>query len=91
MSGIALAIVLVAAFLHACWNFLAKKSHNKIIGKQVFGNLVEAIQTYSEAKQIDLIVMGSHGRRGLGKVLMGSVTERTIGYSPCPVLIRHPG
>jgi drug/metabolite transporter (DMT)-like permease len=31
MSGIALAIVLVAAFLHACWNFLAKKSHNKIV------------------------------------------------------------
>lgn len=31
MSGIALAIVLTAAFLHACWNFLAKKSHNKIV------------------------------------------------------------
>ena len=31
MSGVALVIVLVAAFLHACWNFLAKKSHNKIV------------------------------------------------------------
>jgi drug/metabolite transporter (DMT)-like permease len=31
MSGVALAIVLVAAFLHACWNFLAKKSHNKLV------------------------------------------------------------
>ncbi|MBW2411924.1 MAG: EamA family transporter [Deltaproteobacteria bacterium] len=31
MSGIALAIVLIAAFLHACWNFLAKKSHNKLV------------------------------------------------------------
>jgi hypothetical protein len=31
MSGIALAIVLIAAFLHACWNLLAKKSHNKIV------------------------------------------------------------
>ena len=31
MSGIALAIVLIAAFLHACWNFLAKKSRNKIV------------------------------------------------------------
>ena len=31
MSGIALAIVLIAAFLHASWNLLAKKSHNKIV------------------------------------------------------------
>lgn len=31
MSGVAIAIVLVAAFLHACWNFLAKKSRNKIV------------------------------------------------------------
>jgi nucleotide-binding universal stress UspA family protein len=34
-----------------------------------------------------LIVMGSHGRTGLKRLLMGSVTERVIGYSPCPVLV----
>lgn len=36
-----------------------------------------------------LVVMGTHGRKGLSRLLMGSVTERTIGYAPCPVLIIH--
>lgn len=34
-----------------------------------------------------LIVMGSHGRTGLTRLLMGSVTERVIGLAPCPVLV----
>ncbi|HHO48720.1 MAG TPA: universal stress protein [Desulfobacteraceae bacterium] len=36
-----------------------------------------------------LIIMGTHGRKGLSRLLMGSVTERTIGYASCPVLIIH--
>jgi len=36
-----------------------------------------------------LIVMGSHGRKGLTRFLMGSVTERVIGYAECPVLVCH--
>ncbi len=34
-----------------------------------------------------LIVMGSHGRTGLSRLLMGSVTERVVGMAPCPVLV----
>lgn len=34
-----------------------------------------------------LIIMGTHGRKGIKRLLMGSVTERTIGYARCPVLI----
>lgn len=34
-----------------------------------------------------LIIMGSHGRTGLKRLLMGSVTERVIGLAPCPVLV----
>jgi nucleotide-binding universal stress UspA family protein len=44
------------------------------------------IQTASK-NEVDLIVMGSHGRTGLKRLLMGSVTERVIGQSPCPVLV----
>lgn len=35
----------------------------------------------------NVIVMGSYGRTGIRRLLMGSVTEKVIGYSPCPVLI----
>lgn len=55
------------------------------------GEPYKAITAHATTIPADVIVMGSQGRRGLRKILMGSVTERTIGYSPCPVLIRHPG
>jgi nucleotide-binding universal stress UspA family protein len=34
-----------------------------------------------------MIVMGSHGRTGLGRLLLGSVAERTLRYAKCPVLV----
>jgi nucleotide-binding universal stress UspA family protein len=47
----------------------------------------EIIIELARDKNIDLIVMGSHGRTGLKRLLMGSVTERVIGHAPCPVLV----
>nr|HID58254.1 universal stress protein [Desulfobacterales bacterium] len=44
------------------------------------------IEVAKELKS-DLIVMGSHGHTGIGKILIGSVTERVIGGAPCPVLV----
>ena len=42
--------------------------------------------------EVDLIIVGSYGRTGLKKLLMGSVTERVIGASPCPILVvKRPG
>ncbi len=35
----------------------------------------------------NVIVMGSHGRTGIKRLLMGSVTEKVLGYAPCPVLV----
>ena len=42
---------------------------------------------YAKTKGIDLIVMGTYGRRGTKRILIGSVTERVIEYAPCPVLV----
>lgn len=41
----------------------------------------------ARARKADLIVMGSHGRTGLGRLLLGSNSERVIGQSTCPVLV----
>lgn len=50
----------------------------------------EIIQ-YAKEKEIDLIVMGTHGHSGLVHVLLGSVTEKVVRKAPCPVLtVRHP-
>ncbi len=49
----------------------------------------EAIINEAKERKADLIVMGSHGRKGIRRLLMGSVTERTIGYAECPVLVIH--
>ena len=50
-----------------------------------------AIVDYARREQIDLIVMGTHGRGGVAHLLMGSVAERVVRTAPCPVLtVRHP-
>jgi len=59
-------------------------------GKIVEGRPDEAIVKAAEDVGADLIVMGSHGRTGLAKVLLGSVAERVIGQAICPVLIVKP-
>ena len=46
----------------------------------------EAISEYAEEHSIDLIAMGTHGRTSLNRVLLGSVTERTVREGPAPVL-----
>src|SRR5215510_5177331 len=50
-----------------------------------------AIVDYAKHNDIDLIVMGTHGRKALTYVLMGSVAERVVRMAPCPVLtVHHP-
>ncbi len=56
-----------------------------------FGHPVEEICHYANKNVADLIVMGSHGRSGLSRILLGSVAERVVRISPCPVVVvRHP-
>ena len=49
------------------------------------------ILEYAEGNDIDLIVMGTHGRTGLGRYLLGSVTEKIVRISDIPVLTVRPG
>jgi nucleotide-binding universal stress UspA family protein len=47
----------------------------------------EAIVKLAKDEGVNMIVVGSHGRTGLRRLLMGSVTEKVIGHAPCPVLV----
>lgn len=51
------------------------------------GNPHEFIIQEAKDKEIDLIVMGTHGRSGIKRVLLGSVAQNVIGHAPCPVLV----
>jgi nucleotide-binding universal stress UspA family protein len=46
----------------------------------------DEILRYAKAADIDLIVMGTHGRTGLARVVLGSVAETVVRTAPCPVL-----
>jgi universal stress protein A len=50
-----------------------------------------AIGEYARREAIDLIVIGTHGRHGLTRLVMGSVAEQVVRTAPCPVLtVRDP-
>jgi nucleotide-binding universal stress UspA family protein len=51
----------------------------------------DTIAGYAKDANIDLIVIGTHGREGLSHVLFGSVAERVVRTAACPVLtVKHP-
>jgi universal stress protein A len=55
------------------------------------GDPATAILQVAQERQCELIVLGSHGRTGLGRLLMGSVAEQIVRKAPCPVLtVRMP-
>jgi universal stress protein A len=52
----------------------------------VEGFAADQIVRVAKARRVGLIVMGTHGRTGLSKIVMGSVATRVIASAPCPVM-----
>ena len=61
--------------------------HEVVIGE---GNIWEVVSNLIKEKQIDLVVVGTRGRTGIGKALLGSVAEEILRQAPCPVLTVGP-
>ena len=73
--------------------YLARVTTAGLQGEMVVvdGTPFQEIINTATARQVDLIVMGTHGRTGLTHVLLGSVAERVVRLAPCPVLVaRQP-
>lgn len=64
----------------------ARRRYARVDGVHVEGEAWEMILQTAKERASDLIVMGTHGRRGLSRVLMGSVAEKIVRLSPVPVL-----
>jgi nucleotide-binding universal stress UspA family protein len=83
-----------------CSNELAKRLneirlkhavHIEINSEIVHGvNPAVSIVDYASSKNIDLIVTNTHGRKGVKKFILGSVTEKVVQNSPCSVLVLKP-
>jgi nucleotide-binding universal stress UspA family protein len=58
--------------------------------KIVAGDPAEEIIRYISAEKVDLVIMGTHGRKGLDRILFGSVADRVIKMSPAPVMSVNP-
>jgi nucleotide-binding universal stress UspA family protein len=55
------------------------------------GSAPDSILSFAQTQKADLIVMGTHGRRGFDQLMLGSVTDRVMRRAPCPVLaVRIP-
>jgi nucleotide-binding universal stress UspA family protein len=61
--------------------------HEMVVRK---GDIWKELSTIVEKQGIDLIVVGTHGRSAIGKLLMGSVAEQIFRQAPCPVLTVGP-
>jgi len=58
--------------------------------KVLVGDVAEEIIRHAEESGMDMIIMGTHGYKGLEKVMFGSVAEKVVRSSPCPVLTINP-
>jgi nucleotide-binding universal stress UspA family protein len=80
---------------------VAKKSMDKVCEDQlqscpnfqkrvVSGDTVDEILKVVESEDIDLLIMGTHGRKGLEHTIFGSVADNVVKKSPVPVLVINP-
>lgn len=64
----------------------AKQRYARVDGAHVGGEPWQGILDTAVERDCDLIVMGTHGRRGLSRLFLGSVAEKVVRLSPIPVL-----
>ena len=64
----------------------AEERNVEAVGVVQQGGAYETILQYVDDQDVDVIVMGTHGRRGLDRALLGSVTERVVRTADVPVL-----
>lgn len=72
--------------------FLEENLPQGLVGSSVVlvGDVGEEIVAYAAAEKFGLIIMGTHGFKGLDRVLFGSVAAKVVKTAPCPVLTVNP-
>ena len=80
---------LQAAGEEVCKNaveFMHESGFENVVTENIEGYPADEIMDYARTNGIDLIVMGTHGRRGLNRVVLGSIAEEVVRRSEVPVM-----
>jgi len=72
------------------WNDLSFEHVKRLARSVITGTAFVEIVRYARDNNVDLIVMGTHGRSGLTHALIGSVAEKVVRKAACPVLTVRP-
>jgi nucleotide-binding universal stress UspA family protein len=66
------------------------KAGVNIVKKVLVGDVAEKIVEYAAEEKADMIIMGTHGYKGLERIMFGSVADKVVKSAPCPVLTVNP-
>ena len=87
----------IEATKNHCAVLLKQFSHDLVtsVAQQVSylvetGNPFETIMDVAESYQVDLIILATHGRTGIKRLVIGNVAEKVVRHAPCPVLTVKP-
>ena len=77
-------------FLEEMSDVTTKLGVNDITHKVLMGDVGEQIVDYATEIRADLIIMGTHGYKGLEKIMFGSVADKVVRSALCPVTTINP-
>ena len=66
------------------------KRFERVVAHLRFDAIAEEVAQLAADLEADLVVVGTHGRKGLSRLLLGSSAEATVRLAPCPVLVTRP-
>jgi nucleotide-binding universal stress UspA family protein len=74
----------------ARWRADAERRAGRPVSARVLrGDIAAEIVRHAREERCDLLVLGTHGRTGMSRLVLGSVAERVARRAPCPVLVVH--
>ncbi len=56
------------------------------VSLQLSFDVADSIHEYVQEREVDLVVMGTHGRKGLDRLMLGNVANKIVRHAPCPVM-----
>ncbi len=80
----------MASFCDELEDFCSKAGVSELHFKVLMGDVAEQIVGHADELEADLIIMGTHGYKGLEKIMFGSVADKVVRSAPCPVMTINP-